>query len=103
MNYPSARILAALACALAAASAFAQTYPTRPIKMLVPFAAGGTVDIVARLLGVRLAEELGQPLVVENKGGAGGTIAAAMLAKSPGDGYRSEERRVGKECGPRAT
>ncbi len=87
MNYPSARILAALACALAAASAFAQTYPTRPIKMLVPFAAGGTVDIVARLLGVRLAEELGQPLVVENKGGAGGTIAAAMLAKSPGDGY----------------
>ena len=55
--------------------------------MLVPFAAGGTVDIVARLLGVKLAEELGQPLVVENKGGAGGTIAAAMLAKSPGDGY----------------
>ena len=87
MNYPSARILVALTCALAAASAFAQTYPTRPIKMLVPFAAGGTVDIVARLLGVRLAEELGQPLVVENKGGAGGTIAAAMLAKSPGDGY----------------
>src|SRR5881396_2568665 len=87
MNYPSARTLAALACALAAASAFAQTYPTRPIKMLVPFAAGGTVDIVARLLGVRLAEELGQPLVVENKGGAGGTIAAAMLAKSAGDGY----------------
>ncbi len=87
MNYPSARILVALTCALAAASAFAQTYPTRPIKMLVPFAAGGTVDIVARLLGVRLAEELGQPLVVENKGGAGGTIAATMLAKSPGDGY----------------
>jgi tripartite-type tricarboxylate transporter receptor subunit TctC len=81
------RTLAALACALAAASAFAQTYPTRPIRMLVPFAAGGTVDIVARLLGVKLAEELGQPLVVENKGGAGGTIAAAMLARSPGDGY----------------
>jgi tripartite-type tricarboxylate transporter receptor subunit TctC len=55
--------------------------------MLVPFAAGGTVDIVARLLGVRLGEELGQPFIVENKGGAGGTIAAAMLAKSPGDGY----------------
>jgi tripartite-type tricarboxylate transporter receptor subunit TctC len=55
--------------------------------MLVPFAAGGTVDIVARLLGAKLAEELGQPFVVENKGGAGGTIAAAMLAKSPGDGY----------------
>jgi len=87
MTCPSARTLAALACALAAASAFAQTYPTRPIKMLVPFAAGGTVDIVARLLGAKLAEEMGQPFVVENKGGAGGTIAAAMLAKSPGDGY----------------
>ena len=55
--------------------------------MLVPFAAGGTADIVARLLGAKLVEELGQPFVVENKGGAGGTIAAAMLAKSPGDGY----------------
>jgi tripartite-type tricarboxylate transporter receptor subunit TctC len=81
------RIVIALASLLAAAQAPAQTYPTRPIRMLVPFAAGGTVDIVARLLGAKLAEELGQPLVVENKGGAGGTIAAAMLAKSPGDGY----------------
>src|SRR5712692_7804873 len=78
---------AAFVCVLAAASAFAQGYPARPIKMLVPFAAGGTVDIVARLLGAKLAEEMGQPFVVENKGGAGGTIAAAMLAKSPGDGY----------------
>src|SRR5438094_8587129 len=77
----------ALVCILAAASTLAQGYPTRPIRMLVPFSAGGTVDIVARLRGVRLTEELGQPLVVENKGGAGGTIAAAMLAKSPGDGY----------------
>src|SRR5258706_11786911 len=81
------RIVIALACLLAGAQAPAQTYPTRPIRMLVPFAAGGTVDIVARLLGAKLAEELGQALVVENKGGAGGTIAAAMLAKSPGDGY----------------
>jgi tripartite-type tricarboxylate transporter receptor subunit TctC len=72
---------------LAAAPAFAQGYPTRPIRMLVPFAAGGTVDLVARLVGAKVAEDLGQPLIVENKGGAGGTIAAAMLAKSPGDGY----------------
>jgi tripartite-type tricarboxylate transporter receptor subunit TctC len=72
---------------LAAASAFAQEYPARPIKMLVPFSAGGTVDIVARLLGAKLSADLGQPFVVENKGGAGGTIAAALLAKSPGDGY----------------
>ena len=55
--------------------------------MLVPFSAGGTVDIVARLLGAKLSADLGQPFVVENKGGAGGTIAAALLAKSPGDGY----------------
>ena len=72
---------------LAAASAFAQEYPARPIRMLVPFSAGGTVDIVARLLGAKLSADLGQPLMVENKGGAGGTIAAATLAKSPGDGY----------------
>jgi tripartite-type tricarboxylate transporter receptor subunit TctC len=81
------RITIGLAFLLAAQQALAQAYPTRPIRMLVPFAAGGTVDIVARLLGVRLGEELGQPFIVENKGGAGGTIAAAMLAKSPGDGY----------------
>ena len=81
------RASAAFVCMLAAASTLAQGYPTRPIRMLVPFSAGGTVDIVARLLGVKLSEQLGQPFVVENKGGAGGTIAAAMLAKSPGDGY----------------
>jgi len=55
--------------------------------MLVPFSAGGTVDIVARVVGAKLAADLGQPFIVENKGGAGGTIAAAMLAKSAGDGY----------------
>jgi tripartite-type tricarboxylate transporter receptor subunit TctC len=78
---------AAAVCTLAAASASAQGYPTRPIRMLVPFAAGGTVDIVARLVSANLAEDLGQQLIVENKGGAGGTIGAALLAKSPGDGY----------------
>jgi len=78
---------AAFACMLAAAPAFAQGYPARPIRMLVPFSAGGTVDIVARVVGAKLAADLGQPLIVENKGGAGGTIAAAMLAKSAGDGY----------------
>jgi len=81
------RIAVALACALAAAQALGQAYPTRPIRMLVPFAPGGTVDLVARLLGAKLSEELGQPLVVENKGGAAGTIGTAALAKSLGDGY----------------
>jgi tripartite-type tricarboxylate transporter receptor subunit TctC len=55
--------------------------------VLVPFSAGGTVDIVARIVGAKLASDLGQPFLVENKPGAGGTIAAAQLAKSPGDGY----------------
>ena len=62
---------AAFVCVLAAASAFAQGYPARPIRMLVPFSAGGTVDIVARLLGAKLSADLGQPFVVENKGGEG--------------------------------
>lgn len=55
--------------------------------MLVPFAPGGTVDIVARIVGARLSQGLGQQFVVENRGGAGGTIATAILAKAPGDGY----------------
>ncbi len=78
---------AALACMLAAGSAFAQGYPVRPVRVLVPFSAGGTVDIVARIVGAKLASDLGHPFLVENKPGAGGTIAAAQLAKSPGDGY----------------
>jgi len=67
--------------------AMAQAYPTRPIKMLVPFPAGGTVDFFARVVAPKLGEALGQPVQVENRSGAGGNIAAEAVAKSPPDGY----------------
>ncbi len=66
---------------------YAQSYPTRPIKMLVPFPAGGTVDFFARVVAPKLADALGQPVQVENRSGAGGNIAAEAVAKSPPDGY----------------
>ena len=79
-----APVIAGLALCL---SAQAQTYPTKPIKMIVPFPAGGTTDIVARIVAQRMSESMGQPVVVDNKGGAGGAIGADLVAKSPADGY----------------
>jgi len=81
------RWVAVLAALLGTVPAGAQTWPARPVHVIVPFAAGGSVDIVARLIGQRLGDELGQPFIVENKGGAGGTIGANQVAKAPGDGY----------------
>lgn len=62
-------------------------WPERPIKLVVPYPAGGNADSTARLLGTQLSERLGQPVVVDNRPGAGGTIGAAVVAKSPADGY----------------
>jgi tripartite-type tricarboxylate transporter receptor subunit TctC len=78
--------LAASALALPGA-ALAQAWPSKPIKVLVPFAAGGVTDVVVRTVAVRLGESLGQPIVVENKGGAGGTIGTAQGAQAAPDGY----------------
>lgn len=77
--------LAALAAP--ANPAFSQSWPTKPIRFVVPLAAGGGVDMMARILAERLGEVLNQRIVVENQGGAGGTIAAAAVARSDPDGY----------------
>src|SRR5437868_2932481 len=80
--------LTVLAAALAFASTvFAQGFPSKPIRVIVPFPAGGTTDIVARLLGQRMGESMGQPIVIENRAGAGGAIGADVVAKSAPDGY----------------
>jgi tripartite-type tricarboxylate transporter receptor subunit TctC len=65
----------------------AQAYPTKPITVIVPFAAGGPTDALARVLGQRMGEALGQQLIIENVGGAGGTIGVNKAAKATPDGY----------------
>ena len=81
------RLLVSAALALAAGTAIAQPYPNKPIRLLVPLAAGSTADIVSRFAGQELGRAIGQSVVVENKPGAGGTIAMAELARSAADGY----------------
>ena len=78
---------AILLAMLSGGHAFAQSYPARPVRMVVPFAAGGAVDTVARALGQKLTETWKQPMLVDNRPGAGGNIAADHVAKASGDGY----------------
>src|SRR5687768_8410450 len=83
---PMRLLLAVLTFAIASAAG-AQSYPARPIKLIVPYGPGGTVDPTARILGARAAELLGQPVVVENRAGAAGSIGTEAAAKAPADGY----------------
>jgi tripartite-type tricarboxylate transporter receptor subunit TctC len=80
------KILCGLLCSVATVAA-AQTYPTKPIRLMVPFPPGGSTDIVARIVAQKLAAQLGQGVVIENRGGAGGSLGTAVVAKAPADGY----------------
>ena len=81
------RLLVAAACALAAGAALAQAYPAKPVRMIVGFPPGGGTDVVARVISQKLTEWWGQPVTVENRAGATGTIGADVVAKSAPDGY----------------
>src|SRR5258707_13352181 len=95
------RLCLALArLALHAGAAVAQTYPNKPIRVIVPFVAGGPVDMLARMLGAKLSESLGQPAIVENRPRAGGNVAADAVAKSPPDGYTILETTKGLAISP---
>ena len=79
--------LAATLFAVAAGFAVAQGYPVKPVRMVVPFPAGGATDIVGRIVAQKLTEAWGHQVIVDNRGGAGGTIGSDVAAKSPPDGY----------------
>jgi len=81
------RTVVALVCWFALGAAFAQGYPNRPVRVIVPWPPGQATDISARIVAQKLQESLGQPFVMENKPGAGGSIGTDTVAKSPGDGY----------------
>src|ERR1700704_6955376 len=81
------RIAMGIVCSLALRLQSSQNYPTKPVRMVEPFGAGGGPDVLARALGPKLAELWGQSVTVENHPGAGSTAGPAMVAKSPADGY----------------
>ncbi|MFN6955914.1 MAG: Bug family tripartite tricarboxylate transporter substrate binding protein [Acetobacteraceae bacterium] len=83
----SRRLLLAVPAVFAAGRAAAQAWPSRPMRLIVPFPPGGTTDIVGRLVAARMGAALGQPMVVENRPGAGGTVGSDLVAKSPPDGH----------------
>jgi tripartite-type tricarboxylate transporter receptor subunit TctC len=90
MQFPRRTLARAALAALAASAApfaLAQGYPNKPVKIVVAFTAGGPTDVVARLIGQKLADKWGQPVIVENKPGAAGLLGSELVAKSPADGY----------------
>jgi tripartite-type tricarboxylate transporter receptor subunit TctC len=92
--------LALAVLALHPGNAAAQTYPSRAIRIVVPFVAGGAVDALARMMGAKLSETLGQPVIVENRPGAAGNVAADAVAKSPPDGHTILQNTNGQAISP---
>ncbi len=99
MNIKSLRFVAGLAL-VASTAAYAQSYPAKTITVIVPFAAGGPTDTVARLVGQSMSKTLGQQVIIENVGGAGGTIGAARVAKADPDGYTLLLHHIGQSTAP---
>src|SRR3954451_9126373 len=81
------KLIAAIALAAFASAASAQNFPSRQITLIVPFPPGGSTDVAARIMAEKMRPVLGQPVIIENVGGAGGSIAVGRLARSPADGY----------------
>jgi len=82
-----ATLIAVALSALVPAAALAQTWPAKPVRMIVPFPPGGNTDIIARIVAPRMGENLGQQIIIDNRGGAGSTIGTELAARSPADGY----------------
>ena len=80
-------LLLALIAIVASSATHAQTWPTKPIRVIVPFGAGSAVDVIPRIVFDQLSQQLGQPIIVENRVGAGGTAGMAVVAKAEPDGY----------------
>jgi tripartite-type tricarboxylate transporter receptor subunit TctC len=94
-------VVSIVAAAVAfAGGAAAQTYPSKPVRIVVPFAAGGAVDTLARMIGNKLSESMGQPVIIENRPGAGGNIASDVVAKSAPDGYTILQTTNGQAISP---
>ncbi|HZW21542.1 tripartite tricarboxylate transporter substrate binding protein BugD [Noviherbaspirillum sp.] len=99
MNLKPLRFLAGLAL-VASTAAYAQSYPAKTVTVIVPFAAGGPTDTVARLVAQSMSKTLGQQVIIENVGGAGGTIGAARVAKADPDGYTLLLHHIGQSTAP---
>jgi tripartite-type tricarboxylate transporter receptor subunit TctC len=93
MPNPMTKVLLSAWLAFSCVVTQAQEYPTKPIRIIVPFAAGGPADIYARFIGQRLQDALGQSVVVDNRPGAGAIIGTDAVAKSPADGYTPSTNR----------